>query len=85
MDNLGQETVAKAKFSHKSDPDLVAHYQKDSEKAIVLNMMMDTLLKKNVIVKMKSEEKLFFNLVFLRPKKSSGHGNKNGETMALDS
>ena len=69
--NLGQEAVAKTKFSKRSDPDLVAHYQKDSEKAIVLNMMMDTLLKKNVIVKMKPEEKGFFNLVFLRPKKAA--------------
>ena len=69
--NPGQETVAKAKFSRKSDPDLVAHYQKGSEKAIVLDMMIDTLLKKNVIVRMDTEEKGFFNLVFLRRKKAA--------------
>ena len=57
--NPGQEAVAKAKFSRKSDPDLVAHYQKESEKAIVLDMMIDTLLKKNVIVRMDTEEKGF--------------------------
>ena len=63
--------MAKAKFSRKSDPDLVAHYQKESEKAIVLDMMIDTLLKKNVIVRMDTEEKGSFNLVFLRRKKAT--------------
>ena len=49
----------------------MAHYQKESEKAIVLDMMIDTLLKKNVIVRMDTEEKGFFNLVFLRRKKAA--------------
>ena len=55
--NLEQEAVAKTKFSHRSDPDLVAHYQKDSEKATVLNMVMDTLLKKNVTSKWSKKKK----------------------------
>ena len=55
--NPGQETVAKVKFSRKSDSDLVAHYQTGSEK--VLDMMMDTLLKTNVIVRINTEEKGF--------------------------
>ena len=59
--NPGQETVAKAKFSRKSDPDLVVHYQRESEKAIVLEMMIDTLLKRNVIVRMDTDEKGFLN------------------------
>ena len=68
--NIGHEDLAKQHMSKTSDPDLVAQYEPDTEKAIVLKMMMDTLLKKNVIVKMKKEEQGFFNRVFLRPKKA---------------
>ena len=69
--NVGEEAIVRSKFSAKSDANLVANYAPDTEKALVLNMMMDTLLKKNYIVKMQPEEQGFFNLVFLRPKKAA--------------
>ena len=68
--NIGHENMAKKQMSKTSDPDFVAQYEPDKEKMIVLKMMIDTLLKKNVILKMNKEEQGFFNGVFLRPKKA---------------
>ena len=67
--NIGHEDLAKKQMSKTSDPDLVAQYDLDTEKSIFLNMMMETLLKKNVIVKIKKEEQGFFNRVFLRQRR----------------
>ena len=83
--NIGHEDLAKQHMSKTSDPDLVAQYEPDTEKAIVLKMMMDTLLKKNVIVKMKKEEQGFFNRVFLRPKKAPDTETRMEKKMASHS
>ena len=63
------ETQARSLFTSSSPTDRMPNYAPNSEKFLALNMMIDTLLKKNAIIEMKTNETGFFNLVFLRPKK----------------
>ena len=67
------ERRARNQFSVASHNDLIANYSQGSEKQLVIDQMMETLIKKGAIVIMRPEEQGFFNRVFLRPKKTDAN------------
>ena len=65
----GAELQARLLFSTSSATDRMPNYARGSENFEALSLMIDSLLRKEAITPMASQETGFFNLVFLRPKK----------------